>query len=219
MDFIKILEQPKELAKIVQEYTGEEEIGNSGRDIIQTFSVRVNRFVQLLKHSKLITLGDVLNSKKRIVIFRAFPNLQEVYSVFNSIYFMLLFNEILTMPDTNKLRFLFLLDEAGTLSSLAHVSRFISLCRSKGAGVVVASQSLSQLREHKDNILNNCNYKIVGRLNDLNDVNYFDAFIAKLGKEGKKYQSVSKLPDRVFYFIDHLGNRKIRKSKINYFKL
>jgi hypothetical protein len=119
------------LEEIYKKYANVKEVGNSARDIISTFSLRLDKYIQLMSASKLISLQSVLASKEQIIIFRSIPNLHSVYAVFNTIYFMLLMNEILSGQDCKEENYLFLLDEAGTLKTLSFVDNFVSLCRSK----------------------------------------------------------------------------------------
>lgn len=93
--------------------------------------MRTDKYIKLLSQSKLTSLQRLLETDKQITIIRSIPNLYSVYAVFNTIYFMLLMNEILTFPDSKEQKFLFLLDEAGTLKTLSFVDNFVSLCRSK----------------------------------------------------------------------------------------
>jgi hypothetical protein len=60
---------------------------------------------------------------------------------------------------------------------------------------------------------------LVGRMDSLSDICYFEELFKKLWKEGRKYENVGTLPDLHFYQVCHLEKDKVRKTKVNYFKL
>ena len=103
----------------------------------------------------------------------------------------LLMTEVLMLPDYPSRRIFFVLDELGNLLKLQKLSQLVAVGRSKGAAVILGTQTIAKLNarygpEVVKDIMNNCNLKLIFRLNDPDSARFAEQLLGTVEAEEKR---------------------------------
>ncbi|MEY8214743.1 MAG: type IV secretion system DNA-binding domain-containing protein [Colwellia sp.] len=105
--------------------------------------------------------------------------------------------EVLSLPDCNKRKFWFVLDELADLPKTEALEKWLSLCRSKGARTIAGTQNISQIQEKYGD-------KATETLTSL----FSNIITLKVGSSAETAKKVA----------DNLGKRLVKRATINFDK-
>jgi type IV secretory pathway TraG/TraD family ATPase VirD4 len=103
----------------------------------------------------------------------------------------LLMIETLMLPDYPAHKTFFILDELGNLLKLPKLSQLIAVGRSKNAGVILGTQTVAKLNSIYSadivrDIMNNCNLKVIFRVNDPASAKFASELLGEAEVEEKR---------------------------------
>jgi type IV secretory pathway TraG/TraD family ATPase VirD4 len=210
---------------------------------------KIFQFMYSVNSSTSFSIGDWLRSPDSRFLF--LPNnvkqKDSLAGIF-SLFFNLISNEILSLRDNPDYRIFMLMDEFGTLKKMDSIKDLLTLGRSKGACCFLGIQEKSQIdnvygSDVAKTLINQCNIKIVFRLNESDTMEYFSKNIGENetermeesysagvedNKDGENYRKVMKkerlvlpaelgqLPDLHYYL--KLPNKAYCLTRIEYQK-
>ena len=105
--------------------------------------------------------------------------------------------EVMSLPDCNKRKFWFVLDELADLPKTEALEKWLSLCRSKGARTIAGTQNISQIQEKYGD-------KSTETLTSL----FSNIITLKIGSSAETAKKVA----------DNLGKRLVKRATINFDK-
>ncbi|MBP2658650.1 MAG: hypothetical protein H6Q69_1682 [Firmicutes bacterium] len=114
-------------------------------------------------------------------------NVEEFSKIFRPLMSMaieILARGVLSLPDAENRRIFFVLDELGTLNRLDSLLQLITVGRSKGAGVILASQDMGRIedkygRPNTKTFVNNCNTNVFFRLTEPETTKYVSSILGQ----------------------------------------
>jgi type IV conjugative transfer system coupling protein TraD len=119
------------------------------------------------KEGKRFSIKKWLNDENAGNIFITnYSDLQDTLAPILSLMIDLFSRKLLSLPESNKRRIFFVLDEFGMLQKLQSIVPILTQGRSKGGGVLIGIQDLGQIekiygKEHRQSIVNACGSNVV----------------------------------------------------------
>lgn len=111
------------------------------------------------------------------------------YKSYYTVIIDLMLREMVSLPNDQNRRVWFFLDEFGSLHQLDSIVRLLAEGRSKGAGTVVGTQDIAQIKQSYkdlvDTILNNCNSKVFAKISSYDEADKLSKYLgeAEIGSE------------------------------------
>jgi len=125
----------------------------------------------------------ICDGKPGILYVTGFADVRDTLRPVLSLLIDTIASSLLSLPDSLDRRLFFILDEFATLQRLNSLVELLTLSRSKGGSVWLATQDLSQVENLygtlKNSIVNACGTKVIFAVADPKDAGEFSDFISE----------------------------------------
>jgi type IV secretory pathway TraG/TraD family ATPase VirD4 len=148
--------------KYVEDATSKQSSG-----VFSTLEQYLGAFRYMSGSDGLFSVSDwVRDGKSGFIFITSSPDTMETLRPILSLFIDLLGRRLLSLPDDNKRRVYFIIDELGSLQRLTTFIQLLTLSRSKGGCVSAWIQDCGQIdriytKEHRQTIVNNCATAII----------------------------------------------------------